>query len=386
MRIIVSFTSYLARIGHVHKVIESLYLQTMQADEIILYLSLEEFPEAEANLPETLRYLIGQNGFRVEWVHGNLKSHKKYFYALQEYQDAIVITVDDDKIYAETMISELIDSYKRFPKAISARNVRIIVKNGKALEPYCRWEVEKYMPEYMDVPRMDLCAIGAGGVCYAPSLVNDKWFDQETILGAFKNNDDLWLKYNEIINNIPVVYTKSLQEDTTIEDSQVYNLTASNLYGNGNDECICKLLALLEEQNNVEYQKWFQNLMTWDEYIAGKKRYCVDNLSTVFDEVGNVPVYLYGAGRIAQCCLRALSDWGMIQRIAAIIVSEQAENPLELYGIQVKPLSEINVSQKFGIIFGVNETNRKEITDRLTGYNYLRIEFNLQVIRRYYSC
>ena len=83
MRIIVSLTSYPPRINGVHKVVESLYRQSVKADEIVLYLSLEEFPEAEEELPATLRALIGKGGFRVAWVHGNLKSHKKYYYALQ---------------------------------------------------------------------------------------------------------------------------------------------------------------------------------------------------------------------------------------------------------------------------------------------------------------
>lgn len=43
MRVIISLTSYPPRIKGVHKVIESLYRQTVLADEIILYLSNEEF-------------------------------------------------------------------------------------------------------------------------------------------------------------------------------------------------------------------------------------------------------------------------------------------------------------------------------------------------------
>lgn len=131
MKIIVSFTSYPPRINSVHQVVESLYRQTVPADEIVLYLSLDEFPLEAASLPGKLKSLIGQGGFRIEWVHGNLKSHKKYYYALQEYKDAVVITVDDDKIYAETMIGDLIKSHERFPDAVSARAVRIMFKKKR---------------------------------------------------------------------------------------------------------------------------------------------------------------------------------------------------------------------------------------------------------------
>jgi len=90
MKVIVSFTSYPKRIGMVHKVVESLLEQTIRADAILLYLSLDEFPHEESDLPDMLREMIGKHGFRIIWVKGNLKSHKKYYYALQEYCDDVV--------------------------------------------------------------------------------------------------------------------------------------------------------------------------------------------------------------------------------------------------------------------------------------------------------
>lgn len=384
-RIIVSLTSYPPRIDNVHMVVESLFRQTLRADEIILYLSLDEFPEMEAGLPESLRKLIVHKGFRIEWVRGNLKSHKKYFYALQKYKDAIIITVDDDKIYAETMISDLLKSHKRFPKAVSARIVRIMFKKGEMLEPYRQWEKGEYLEEYIDVPRMDLCAIGAGGICYSSSLVNKKWFNKEEIAEMAEDCDDLWMKYNEIISNIPVVYTKPSQEDITIENSQVYRLFANNLYGDGNDQCICKLFKLLRKQNSDIYKNFFQNLMTWKEYIIQKKKYYSGVYNAVFDRFENLPVYVYGAGKAAQYILMILEDLGLTQRLTAIIVSDKFGCPMSLYNLQVKSLSEMDADQQFGVIFGVSEANRKEIMDRLVEYSYQKIELDMQIIMRCYQ-
>lgn len=385
MRIIVSFTSYPPRIKSVHRVVESLYRQTVKADEIILYLSLDEFPKVEAELPEKLRRMIGQGGFRIAWVCGNLKSHKKYYYALQEFQDAVVITVDDDKIYAETMICDLMESYKRFPDSVSARIARIILKRPETLEQYVKWEKEEKIEECKDVPRMDLCAIGAGGVCYSPRLVNKKWFHKETIMKVAGDYDDLWLKYSEIISNIPVVYTKPSQKDITIDDSQICRLSANNLYGSGNDKCISKILVLLKERYADCYEKWFSNLMTREEYIMEKKKYYAGVFNTVFDKAGKMPVYFYGAGKTARHALRILADLGLTQRITAIVVSDKAGNPSGLYGLQVKPLSELDTSRKFGVIFGVDEANQKEIMDRLTAYNYQNIELDTRVIASCYK-
>ena len=385
MRIIVSFTSYPPRIKSVHRVVESLYRQTVKADEIILYLSLDEFPKVEAELPEKLRRMIGQGGFRIAWVCGNLKSHKKYYYALQEFQDAVVITVDDDKIYAETMICDLMESYKRFPDSVSARIARIILKRPETLEQYVKWEKEEKIEECKDVPRMDLCAIGAGGVCYSPRLVNENWFHKETIMKVAGDYDDLWLKYSEVISNISVVYTKPSQKDITIDDSQICRLSANNLYGSGNDKCISKILVLLKERYADCYEKWFSNLMTREEYIMEKKKYYAGVFNTVFDKAGNMPVYFYGAGKTARHALRILADLGLTQRITAIVVSDKAGNPSGLYGLHVKPLSELDTSRKFGVIFGVDEANQKEIMDRLTAYNYQNIELDTRVIASCYK-
>lgn len=382
MKIIVSFTSYPPRINSVYKVVESLYRQTVPADEIVLYLSLDEFPAAETELPDTLRNLAGQGGFRIEWVHGNLKSHKKYYYALQEYKNAIVITVDDDKIYAQTMISDLIESYKRFPNAVSARIARIILKKGDKLAPYCQWEGETHLAECIGVPRMDLCAIGAGGICYPPAVADANWFDDKTIMEKAENQDDLWLKYNEIVNNIPVVCARLSQEDITIENSQICSLMMQNLYGTGNDRCICELL-LSKEQEASRCQEWIRSLMTREEYITKIKGHYAEICSAVLDKAGDIPIYLYGAGKIAGYILNVLGDMGLIRRITAVIVSKKTGNPLSLYGLQVRALSELEPDKEFGVILGVNEANKREVQNSLAEYHYIDIELNMRNIVRY---
>lgn len=386
MKIIVSFTSYPPRINSVHQVVESLQRQTVQADEIVLYLSMDEFPDMDVALPKALKGMIGQKGFRVAWVHGNLKSHKKYYYALQEYKDTVVITVDDDKVYARTMIEDLIKSYERFPDAISARAVRLMLKEAEKLKPYCRWEDGKNIEEYAETPRRDLCAIGAGGICYPTTLVDDEWFQEELITGVAGKCDDLWLNYNEIINNVPVVYVKPSQKDITIENSQIYSLAADNLYGDGNDRCIERLSLLLKNRNDSCYQKWFGNLLTMEAYVAEKKRYYTGLFGEALDKVGDMPVYLYGAGKIAVLYLRILADLGLLLEITAIIVSEKEGNPFDLYGLQVRSLAELERDKEFGVILGVSEVNKREVEIKLSDYNYKNIELDMRIIMKYYLC
>lgn len=189
-QIIISLTSYPARINNLIHTIESLFRQKRQADEIVLWLSILEFPNKYNDLPKDLLCLIGKNGFHIEWVTENIKSHKKYYYALQNSRN-IVITVDDDMYYSDTMVSTLMDSYSKHPNAISARRVRLITKEDGKLSLYHKWEGE--VVEYIGVERMDLCAIGVSGVLYPPGCSKEKWFDIPAIIRYAHNQDDLWL-------------------------------------------------------------------------------------------------------------------------------------------------------------------------------------------------
>ena len=53
-KVIISLTSYPARIDTVHLTIRSILRQTVQADKILLWLSIEEFPNKYADLPQNL--------------------------------------------------------------------------------------------------------------------------------------------------------------------------------------------------------------------------------------------------------------------------------------------------------------------------------------------
>lgn len=124
--------------------------------------------------------------------------------------------------------------------------------------------------------------------------------------------------------------------------------------------------------------------MTWEEYVAEKKKYHAGTFSNVLDRFQHMPVYIYGAGKAAQGILMILADLGLVQRITAIIVTDKAGNPSDLYGLRVRQLSELDSREKFGVIFGVNEVNKREVTEKLADYDYRKIELDMKIIMRYY--
>ena len=105
-RLIISFTSYPARIKYVKNVLRALYAQTLQPDKILLWLAKEQFPNLEKDLPEELQDDLRQNKFELRWCD-NLGTHKKYFYAMQEFPEDIIVTVDDDVEYDKDVLQTL---------------------------------------------------------------------------------------------------------------------------------------------------------------------------------------------------------------------------------------------------------------------------------------
>ena len=232
--IILSLTSYPARIGCVPQVIESLNIQERPASRICLWLAEDQFPEKEGSLPEKLVEQIGNNMVELHWCD-NLMPHKKYFYTMRDNPDAIVITVDDDMVYDKNLVKDLFLSYLEYPKAVSAcrSHLMIIDEEGKLL-PYGTWIRD--VDGCLNKPSMQLFATGVGGILYPPHIMNrDELFNVEAIRQTCLRADDIWLKAIELISDIPVVQARRHKSLNYIPGSQDVALYKVNLDQSDND-------------------------------------------------------------------------------------------------------------------------------------------------------
>ncbi|GHT78976.1 hypothetical protein FACS1894130_06570 [Spirochaetia bacterium] len=236
--IVVSLTSFPARFSLVQFSIKSILHQTIKPDVILLNLSAEEVG-SENDLPESV-LTFKKRGLKICIVPYNLKPHNKYIYAMQNYPDSLIITVDDDCIYDRRMIEKLYKSFLKYPKVISAKRVHKITRDSAGnLLPYRNWHYE-YQGE--TAPSFDLLATGVGGVLYPPRLLPPEIFDIEKIKELCLNADDIWLKFMEIKNNIPVVWVKTKRvHPVTIRNSQKTTLQKLNFHDNQNDTYIANL-------------------------------------------------------------------------------------------------------------------------------------------------
>lgn len=128
-RIIISLTTFPARINRVWLVIESILRQKVKADMVLLWLSREQFSSLDI-LPHNLLRLQ-ERGLEIRFCDANLRAHTKYFYRMQEFPDDIVVTVDDDIVYNPYLIKHLIELYNKYPYSICCcRSWKINTVNG----------------------------------------------------------------------------------------------------------------------------------------------------------------------------------------------------------------------------------------------------------------
>ncbi|MDR1678757.1 MAG: hypothetical protein LBR81_03165 [Prevotellaceae bacterium] len=198
--IVVSLTSFPARIPTLYLVIKSLLKQTILPEKITLWLSKEEFPDEMADLPQDLKNLC-KNGLEIFFVSDNLRSHKKYFYSFEKYRDKKVVTVDDDLIYGEDTLERLIKINQIFPKSVCANVIRKIAVKEHEFLPYKRWK--KLLSSPLS-ESLEYTAIGYGGVLYPPNCFDDEIFNIQAIKTKAFFADDLWLKANELRMKITI--------------------------------------------------------------------------------------------------------------------------------------------------------------------------------------
>ncbi len=228
-KIIVSLTSYSKRFSTLPLCIKSLLTQTLKPDKIILYLTNKDYLNVTKEIKKLQQY-----GLEIKIVDLDLRPHKKYYYAMREYHNDIIITVDDDVIYDKQLVEQLMLTHRRYPDAIVTARARLIKADNAYFFPYNEWKLVTTSYE----PSMKLLATGVGGVLYPPYLLNEGLLFNLDYINNYINVDDLWLKTVEIISGIPTVICDLSVDHHRIEipSAQKNGLTNINVFQKQNDK------------------------------------------------------------------------------------------------------------------------------------------------------
>ena len=109
---IISLTSWKARINTVGLTLFSLYKQC-PGFHIVLVLSEDEFPNKEAELPDTILAFVEQDLIEILWVKRNYKAFKKVIFTIEKYKGIPVISADDDCLYICNYAEQLYQQWVR---------------------------------------------------------------------------------------------------------------------------------------------------------------------------------------------------------------------------------------------------------------------------------
>lgn len=236
-KIIISLTSFPERFETIDKCLKSLLLQKIKPNRIIVYLGKDtDYSQITNKMHELEKYGIE---YRID-SSLDLRAHKKYFYAMQEFYNDIIVTADDDLYYPTNWLESLLESYKKYPNCVSARRVhRIKIENNKIIS-YNNWEDQC---RKIREPSKLLLATGGSGALYPPHILSKETFNVNNIMKLCYEADDVWLKCMEILNDINVVWVPNFEVDQIgVEKKQKNALSQQNVDKCQNDIFLEKMM------------------------------------------------------------------------------------------------------------------------------------------------
>lgn len=237
-KVVLSLTTYPDRINIVWITLRTLFRQTYVPDRIVLWLSKEQFANVE--LPLTITELIDM-GLEIKWCDEDLRSYKKFYYALQENKQDLVVTFDDDYYYPSNVVENLIDMYMLDPTSVCATRVHRVKydKKGRRL-PYRQWQAN-YSGKEVD----HLFFTSGAGTLFPPLSYDEEMFNKNVFMQKCFYADDVWLNVMVRKSGIQVVTNRKFDKDMlVVQGSQGTSLLSSNVFEGGNDVQIREVTQL----------------------------------------------------------------------------------------------------------------------------------------------
>lgn len=235
--VIVSLTSFPARIQNLWLGVETLLRQSVPPQRIYVWLSKEQFLNS-SKIPDSLKRLE-KRGVKIRLVDGDIRSHKKYFYVFNEHANDLVLLADDDIIYPSNLLQSLLEARSKCNRdkvIVHKYGYRMRYTESGELEPYNRWG-----SFYSSYEGNDLFFGSGGGTLLCPK---DLWKDVLNLDLALKlcpHADDIWLNAMAKMNNCYYVKVKD-GPILSVYNKNNFSLFETNLRQNMNDVQIRRVI------------------------------------------------------------------------------------------------------------------------------------------------
>ena len=214
MQIVCTMTSWKGRIKFVGRAIfYFLSKQTIKPDLFYLWLSEEEFPKKEKELPEDLLLICNQFKIKIQWIKQNEFCFKRWYIYPKHWED-FVVCIDDDKAYKPNTIELGLKYYKKFNNTVFSI---ADLKYSRQFNNSIHNELKKF---YSDKPDFRYCFCGQ---CIIPPkcFPLDCWTPEQIEIRKkiCKKCDESWINPWLVKNNIKIFCIKELHP-TELPNSQ----------------------------------------------------------------------------------------------------------------------------------------------------------------------
>lgn len=232
--LIVSLTSYPARITSVSPSIKSILSQSLAPSKIDLWLATEEFPNGPSSLPLDLLDLV-RYGLNIQWCE-NIRSYKKIIPALALCPGNIIVTADDDLIYHQDWLLQLVTHHILCPSnVIFHRAHKIRFADSGHFLPYQSWEKEVTQGP---ADHSYFFTSGAGAL-FPPGSFHEDVLNSKLFLELSPSADDIWLWFMVVANNTNIsLVPNSVFTLNEVEGTQDHALWKINVRKGENDKAL----------------------------------------------------------------------------------------------------------------------------------------------------
>lgn len=250
--VIVSLTTYPARIKTISQTIKTIIDQTYPYKLLVLWLAPSQFPNKEKDLPNELVEMIKRKTIQVCWYH-DIRSYKKLIPSLKKYPNDAIVTVDDDLLYPKDLLQRLVNAYHSAPNMIhTLRAHGVIINSLFEFLPYRSWK----NPLNESTPSFFNFLTGGAGCLYPPNTLSKIVFKEKQIKNLCPLADDIWFWASAVANDIKInLVTPTIGQLKYVPNSQDTDSTLwrTNVLQGANDE---QLHCVLKKYPNV-----FRNMM-----------------------------------------------------------------------------------------------------------------------------
>lgn len=258
-KLIVSLTSFPERMYDIHYAIFSLLNQSLKPYKVILWLSEEQFPNKENDLPKKLLNFKNY-GLEINFTK-DIRSYKKSIPTLKMYPDDILVTADDDIFYPKNWLELLYTDYQKHPDCILAHRVhKILFDENKKLLPFREWKrlINDGSSSLLNFPST------GGGVLYPPNSLYKDVLNEEIFTKLSKNSDEIWFWAMAILNKTKVKVAENAINTISIINAEREAFCANEIIlarensttKNLKDKQINNLLEYYPELYNTLLKEW----------------------------------------------------------------------------------------------------------------------------------